>query len=335
MKKLLILPLLALVLVGCDKAEKQEAATLPAVPVRLIVLGDGASDGWIATTLSATQRATLSTRMAAAVKKVWVNEGQKVAEGTLLVSLGDEDLQGGLKAAEAGVAAAEAQNRRIQNLMKQGASMSAEEDMAKTQLAQAQAGLAQVKANIAFTQIRAPFSGVVQARRVNEGDFVGPGAPLVELEGQGALELVGSVSEAEAMGLKLGQKLSFEAEGQRGEVTLTGLSTGGDPVSHRGTLRARISKSNSVLRTGTFARIQLPGKAKASGQLLIPRSALVQRGELNGVFVAKEGKAELRWLSLGEAQGDQFPVRAGLSKGETVIDQPGTLKDGQPIEVKK
>lgn len=335
MKSLLILPLLALFLVGCDKAEKPEGTTLPAAPVRLITLGDGASEGWIATTLSATQRATLSTRMAAAVKKVWVNEGQKVAEGTLLVSLGDEDLQGGLKAAEAGVAAAEAQNRRIQNLMKQGASMSAEEDLAKTQLAQAQAGLAQVKANIAFTQIRAPFSGVIQARRVNEGDFVGPGAPLVELEGQGALELVGSVSEAEAQGLKLGQKLSFEAEGQRGEVTLTALSTGGDPVSHRGTLRARIAKSNSALRTGSFARIQLPGKSKASDQLLVPRSALVQRGELNGVFVAKDGKAELRWLSLGEAQGDQFPVRAGLTKGEAVIDQPGTLKDGQPIEVKK
>jgi hypothetical protein len=62
---------------------------------------------------------------------------------------------------------------------------------------------------------------------------------------------------------------------------------------------------------------------------------LVQRGELNGVFVIKDGKAQLRWLSLGEAEGDRFPVKAGLVKGEAVVDQPGQLKDGQSVEVAK
>jgi len=161
---------------------------------------------------------------------------------------------------------------------------------------------------------------------------VGPGAPLVELEGQGALELVGSVSEAEAKGLKIGQKLSFEAEGQSGQAVITGLSTGGDPVSHRGALRARIQKGEK-LRTGAFARIKLPESFSVSSELCVSRSALVNRGELTGVFVSKDGKAELRWLSLGEAQGDRLPVRAGLAKGESVIDQPGDLKDGQPVEV--
>lgn len=213
--------------------------------------------------------------------------------------------------------------------------MAAEEDMAKTQLAQAQAAKAQVMANLAYTQIRAPFAGVVQGRRVNEGDFVGPGAPLVELEGQGALELQGTVSEAEAKGLKIGQSLSFEAEGRSGEAVITGLSTGADPVSHRGAIRLRLVKADAQLRSGSFARVKLPGKPTSDGVLRVPRSALVQRGELNGVFVARDGKAELRWLSLGEAQGDAFPVRAGLAKGEAVIDHPGDLKDGQPVEVKR
>ena len=47
------------------------------------------------------------------------------------------------------------------------------------------------------------------------------------------------------------------------------------------------------------------------------------------------GRAALRWLSLGEPQGDRIPVRAGLAKGESVIDAPGDLRDGQPIEVTK
>jgi membrane fusion protein, multidrug efflux system len=331
MKSIFVISALTFLL-ACNHKESPETTPLPSIKVKLAPENPGREAGWIAATLNATERATLSTRMAASVRKVYVNEGQRVGAGALLVSLSDEDLQGGLKAAEAAMAAASAQFQRIENLAKQNAATPAEMDQARTQLAQAQAGRAQVRANLAYTQIRAPFAGVVQARRVNEGDFVGPGMPLVELEGQGVLELVGSVSESEAKGLKIGQKLPFEAEGQKGLAAITGLSTGGDPVSHRGTLRARIQKTGN-LRTGSFARIQLPVRGEASQDLFVPGSALVNRGELTGAFIAKNGKAELRWLSLGEAQDGRFPVRAGLSKGESIIDQPGGLRDGQAIEV--
>ena len=344
MKAFSTLAPITLLLVGlaCGKQESAAPSVRPTVQVRLAPNGQGAETGWIAATLSATHHATISTRMAASVKAVHANEGQTVAAGALLISLADEDLQAGLKAAEANLAAATAYHRRIEALMAQNAAIPAEQDQARTQLAQAQAAVSQIKANIAYTQIRAPFAGVIQSRLVNEGAFVGPGAPLLELEGQGDLELVGSVSEAEALGLKLGQKLRFEADGQSGQATLTALATGGDPVSHRGTLRARVP-AGTKLRSGSFARLQLTSantshqaaSASTSSQLTVPRSALVQRGDLNGVFVARDGKAELRWLSLGDAQGDRFPVRAGLAPSEQVIDQPGTLADGQPVEVSR
>ena len=82
---------------------------------------------------------------------------------------------------------------------------------------------------------------------------------------------------------------------------------------------------------GSFARILVSGIAVEG--LSVPRSALVQRGELTGVFIAKEGRAELRWLSLGEGAGSYLPVRSGLKSGEKIIDQPGALQDGQPIEL--
>jgi membrane fusion protein, multidrug efflux system len=335
MKWLFALPALSLIL-ACGKQETTAAPVLPSVPVQLIAQQTGSGEGWVATTLTATQRAVLSTRMAASVRKIHVTEGQHVAAGALLVSLADDDLQGGLKAAEAGLAAASAHDRRIQALFAQNASTPSEMEMAQTQKAQAEAAVSAAKANLAYTQIRAPFAGVVQARRVNDGDFVGPGMPLVELEGQGAPELQGSVSESEALRLKMGQKVTFEADGRTGIAEITGLSTGGDPVSHRGTLRARVVNQNNPFRTGTFARIQVPGvMAKETDIVFVPKSALVTRGELTGVFVAQDGQAHLRWISLGEAQGDRLPVRSGLAKGEAVIDQPGELKDGQPIEVKK
>ena len=67
--------------------------------------------------------------------------------------------------------------------------------------------------------------------------------------------------------------------------------------------------------------------------LSVPRSALVQRGELSGVFVAKDGHAELRWISLGDGDGSYLPVRSGLKSGENIINNPGALQDGQPIEL--
>ena len=313
------------------KEARSEAKDLPKVAVSLVAQGASEGGVWVAATLQSTRTAMLSTRMAAQVKRVLAQEGQRVAAGTLLIALGDEDLQGQLKAAETGLATIEAHHRRIQALQAQKASTLAELEQVQAQVAQAQAGVTALKANIAYTQIRAPFSGVVQSRKVNEGDFVGPGMPLLELVGDGEQELVASLSEDEAKGLKTGAKVKFEAEGVDGEAQITGLAPGGDPYSHKGTLRAKVIKPKG-LRQGSFARLLVPGLKSAQGPA-VPRTALVNRGELTGVFVAREGRAELRWLALGEGSGSYLPVRSGLKEGEKVIDHPGALQDGQPIEI--
>ena len=333
MKQILTLSALALIL-ACGHEAAGPAQPMSTRTVTLVPAQSGSGDGWVPATLNATERAVLSTRMAASVRKVHATEGQRVAAGTLLVSLADDDLQGGLRAAQAALASASANAKRIQTLFAQNASTSSELEMAQTQKAQAEAAVSAARANLAYTQIRAPFAGVVQARRVNDGDFVGPGAPLVELEGQGAAELQGTLSEAEAAHLKIGQTVDFEADGKPGTARITGLSTGGDPVSHRSAFRAKVLDDAPAFRTGTFARIKVPGAvASAGSEVLVPKRALVVRGELTGVFVLEEGHANLRWLSLGEARGDQVPVRAGLTPREAVIDQPGDLKEGQPVSV--
>jgi len=307
-----------------------EVKALPKVAVSLVAQGAPEGGAWVAATLQSTRTAMIATRMAAQVKRVLVQEGQRVAAGALLISLGDEDLQGQLKAAETGLATIQAHHRRIQALQALKASTLAELEQVQAQVAQAQAGVDVLKANIAYTQLRAPFSGLVQSRKVNEGDFVGPGMPLLELVGDGEQELVATLSDQEAKGLKTGAKLKFESEGVQGEAQVSGLAPGGDPYSHKGTLRARVLKPKG-LRQGSFARILVAGVAVEG--LSVPRSALVQRGELTGVFVAKEGHAELRWLALGEGAGSYLPVRSGLKSGESIIDQPGALQDGQPIEL--
>ncbi len=298
-------------------------------------VGAGADVRLVPASVVAARRATVSTRVAASVQAVRVREGERVAAGQLLVSLTDADVRGGLAAAQAQLAAAAAHERRIRALQETRAATPSEREQAEAQRAQAEGAVASARATLAYTELRAPFAATVQARRVEPGDMVGPGQPLVELEGD-ALEVVASLSEAEARGLAVGSVLPFEAGLARGEAEVIALTPGGDPLSHRRAVRARVRTVEGELRSGAFARLRVPDEGaagEARTELWVPRSAVVERGDLSGVFVAEGGRAELRWVSLGEAVGDAVAVRAGVRTGDVVVDAPGALRDGQAVEV--
>ncbi|HET9449503.1 MAG TPA: efflux RND transporter periplasmic adaptor subunit, partial [Aggregicoccus sp.] len=238
-----------------------------------------------------------------------------------------------LAAAHAGLSSAAAHERRIRALVSQAAATRSELEQAEAQRAQAEAGVRTAEEALRYTELRAPFAGRVQAKRVTAGDLVTPGAPLVELEGRG-LELVATLPEVAVGQLKVGQALAFETGEQKGKAELSTIAPSADPVTHRVEVRARVVEAPG-LRAGSFARLVLPDGAAtaAAGELWVPTSALVQRGDLKGVFVAEEGSAALRWLQLGDPVGDSVPVRAGLAASDEIIDTPGELQDGQPIEV--
>jgi hypothetical protein len=145
-------------------------------------------------------------------------------------------------------------------------------------------------------------------------------------------ELQATLSQDDAAGLAIGQPVMFETNDQRGEAVVTALTTGADALSHRRTLRAKVTAASPNLRSGAFARIMLAGGA-ATHTMRVPQSAIVQRGDLTGVFIATDGRARLRWLSVGDVLGNDVLVRAGLASGEAVIDSPGALRDDDPIEI--
>lgn len=330
--------LLASLPTSSPRAATAPSAAAPPARVHLVTLGVGASAGQVAATAVAVQRATVATRVAATVKAVHVAEGDRVSQGQLLVSLGDDDVRGALAAAEAGQAAAAAHERRLRELLAVRAATPSELELAVAQRSQAEAAVAAARATLGYTQVKAPFAGSVQSRRVEPGDLVGPGQPILELQGE-ALELTASLTEAEGRGVAVGTVLPFASDLASGEAVVTSLASGGDPLSHRRAVRARVRTVEGALRSGAFARLTLPGRpvaagAAATGQdVLVPRSALVERGDLTGVFVARDGRAELRLVALGEPVGALVAVRAGLKADEAVVDAPGALRDGQAIEV--
>jgi RND family efflux transporter MFP subunit len=309
----------------------QVRAEAQKVTVRLTEAAVGNATPLYAATLAPVHRATVSTRLAATVQKVLVTEGTRVKRGQLLVTLSNDEVQAQVAASSTALANAASYERRIAELTSQRAATSVELESAQAQRAQAAAALAGTRASLSYTQLRAPFDGVVQARRVSAGDFVGPGQPLIEIEGTG-LEVQATLSEEEVGSLRIGQRIKFEAEGRHGEAEITALAPGGDALSHRRALRARVSGNAADFRSGAFARIEIPGGQEAK-ERRIPKTALIQRGDLTGVFVAEDGHARLRWLSVGEATSSDIVVRAGLSPSEAVIDAPGSLRDEQAVEI--
>jgi len=324
------LAVLVLLVAGCSATHPPAAPEAPTAKVRLVPSEDLGERTWVPATVSAVDHAVLATRVSARVTELSVNEGARVRRGDVLVRLSGEDVQATLRAAASQLEVAESQVRRIQALRSASAATATELDAAMTARAEAVARVEAARATLADTEIRAPFDAVVQRKWVSRGALVGPGAPLVELDGT-ALELTGTLSETESAGLAVGAEVPFRVGTLQGTAVLVALSSGGDPLSHRSAFRARPTKDAPALRSGDFGRIGIKG---AGGpRRVVPRTALVQRGDLSGVFVVSDGRATLRWLRFGEPEGDQLPVLAGLAPGERIIDGPAGLRDGQRVEV--
>jgi len=298
--------------------------------VKLVPAEELGERTWVPATVSAVDHAVLATRVSARVAELTVAEGARVKQGDVLVRLSDDDVRATLKAAESQRAVAEAQVRRIEALRSANAATATEVDAAATARADAVARVEAARATLGDTVLRAPFDAVVQRKWVSRGQLVAPGAPLLELDGT-VVELTGTLSEAEVAGIGVGAEVPFRVGSAEGTAKVVALSPGGDPLSHRSAFRARPASGAPPLRSGDFARIGLRG---AGGpRRAVPHSAVVQRGDLSGVFIVADGRAVLRWLRLGEPEGDQLPVLAGLAPGERVIDTPGNVRDGQRVEV--
>jgi RND family efflux transporter MFP subunit len=337
----MVLTVLGLGLAGlaaCGRHEApkaQEAVPGPAKDVRAVevVRSGGAGEVAAPGAVQARKRATLSARMPASVTELPYQEGQWVQEGAVVVRLDDAAVRAAVAAAEAGLKAAEADLDRTKALLEKGASTPRELEQVTAAASGARAQLTAAKDNLSYTALRAPFAGRVASRRVNLGDVVNPGMPLIEVEGQGGLELRATVESGLAATLRPGSKLRALVDGQDAPLTatVTAVAPSGDPTTHRFEVKADLPDAAS-LRSGLFARLLVPGLA-AEPRLHVPAAALFERGGLTGLFVVTDGRARLRWVAAGARDGDTVEIRAGVEAGERVVLDPSGLVDGRPVNV--
>jgi membrane fusion protein (multidrug efflux system) len=335
---ILTLTFAAAALAACGRPEAKKVDEAPAGPARdvetaAVVRAGGAGEVAVPGAVQARKRATLSARMPASVVELPYEEGQWVKAGDVVVRLDDAALRAAVAAAEAGLKATQADLERTKALLEKGAATPREMEQMTAAASGAQAQVTAAKDGLSYAALRAPFDGRIASRRVNLGDVANPGMPLIEIEGQGGLELKATVEAELAATLRPGAKLRAQVDGQAAplDARVTAIAPAGDPTTHRFELKADLPAA-SGLRAGLFARLLVPGIA-AEPKLFAPAAAVFERGGLTGVFVATDGRARLRWIAAGARDGDLVEVRAGLEAGERVVLAPAGLADGAPVRV--
>ena len=155
--------------------------------------------------------------------------------------------------------------------------------------------------------------------------------PLIEIEGEGGLELRATVESEIAASLRPGSKVKAVVDGQPAPLaaTVVAVAPSGDSTTHRFELKADLPAA-SGLRAGLFARLLIPG-VTADPRITVPATAAFERGGLTGVFVVSDGRARLRWVAAGARDGDTLEIRAGVEPGERVVLEPAGLVDGTPV----
>ncbi len=265
------------------------------------------------------------------------------------------EVAGAISAAEANLALASKTFARMKDLFEKKSISNQEFDEASARLQVARSGRdmaiakreqlhakirqaeeAQRAASImlSYAEITAPFAGTITDKRVEAGVLAAPGMPLATIEQAGVFRLEAQVEESRIANLRLGQSVTVAIDSL--DKTMTARVSEIVPAVDAAS-RAFVVKIDlpavAQLRSGVFGRARFPLGARKV--LAIPAAALVERGQVQSVYVVEDGRARNRLVTTGAREGQQVEVLSGLSASEKLVcPVPSTLIDGARLEVR-
>lgn len=305
--------------------------------------------------VQAKNSADISTRLMGFIEKVHVNIGDEVKENQTLVTINSSDLKAKLGQIEANIIQgnaafknAEKDYNRFKILYEQQSASEKELDNMTTNYQVAKANLRslnevknEIKSQFDYSNIKAPFSGIVTSKNAKTGDMANPGTPLLSIENNKELEVVVLVSESEITKIKKDEivtvtvkSIKKNLEGKVSEISASSKNTGSQFI-----VKISLQELPQNVLSGMFAQVDFPVKETSltTNKILIPKTAIVYKGELAGVYTISEtNKALLRWLRLGKTYDDHIEVISGLSNSETIIiSSDGKLFNGVSVTIKQ
>lgn len=354
-RRLLLAALLALALAGCSSQPKiAQAAPETVTDLSVVTAQRAPAPDWVEAvgTVRAAQSTQVAPQVMGSVVAINVREGDRVRRGEVLAVIDDAQPRAGVEraqaallaadkdavAADADFALAESTLKRYQNLFDKKSvspqefdevkarfqAAEARRELARAGQQQARAALSQARTQLEYTRVRAPFDGVVTEKRVDAGAMAAPGMPLLTVEDRRRYRLEANVDESQIQFVKQGANVPVTLDafaGQQFTGRVAQVVPAADPASRSFLVKVELPAS-ADMRSGLFGRARFQRGQRES--LMLPATAVVVRGQLQGVYVLGQDKvATLRYVTLGKAEAGRIEVLSGLQSGEQLVADPG------------
>jgi multidrug efflux pump subunit AcrA (membrane-fusion protein) len=273
-----------------------------------------------------------------------------------------EETEWALKGAESAIAAANGRRdfaaatfRRYESLLPRGSVTPQEYDEAnskykvanaevnqaeenlralKAKQAQARAKVAYSQTLLSYTRVTAPFEGVVTSKTAEVGALASPGSPLLTVEELGRYRLEAEVGESSVAFVRVGNIVPVRINSLAKELsgTIAEIVPVADPQTRTFTVKIELPPDPNI-RSGLYAKTYIHSISKKA--LLVPETAIIQRGQLVGVYVVdKSGLARLRLVTAGKRYDKRLEILSGLSPAERIIVKGAeSVTDGMRVTV--
>jgi RND family efflux transporter MFP subunit len=298
-------------------------------------------------TLDARQQATVRAKVSGEIQHVYVDIGDHVQKGQLLIKIQPKDFELKVQQAKAVLVHAKAtlQNskkemNRMKGLYKAGSATEQNKDKAVTAYRQAKAmyqeklaGKNSAQQQLDYTSIKAPFSGVITKRNFKEGDYASTGKPAVQVTNLSVMEAKINLPARYAGNVEKGLSVSLHFRNQLHdeEAKVTAVNPKIDADSRTFLVKVTVKNPDQTLPDGLFftADFHLP---KLKGQPAVPEKAVQKSRGDNILWVVDHGKAHRRIVQKGAKNGNWVMIRQGVHPGETIaVSGVSSLIDGYPV----
>ena len=281
-------------------------------------------------TMEAVQGVTVSADLPGTVARIAFDSGQTVQKGDVIVELDTRQERAQLAALEAQRDLAKINYGRTQELVKEGVISKQDYDQATAQQRQTEANVAEIKATIERKTIRAPFTGVLGIRKVNLGQYLAAGSPIVSLQSLNPIYVNFSVPQQVMTRVRVGQSVRVTADNLAG-INFSGRVNALDSVVDQSTrnvqIQATLANPQGKLRPGMFAQVEV-GVGSSKTVFPLPASAISYApfgdsvyvvSELTGPNGQKYRGVRQQFVKIEGARGDQVGVVSGLQAGDEVV----------------
>lgn len=282
--------------------------------------------------ISPLETVSIQPEISGLVTGIYFKEGGAVRGGTLLVKLKDDDLQAQLRKIQVQLAISKKTEERQRELLSINGISQQEYDLSLLSVKSLEADIDILKANIAKTEIRAPFGGVVGLRNISLGALISPQTTVTTLRQIESPTLLFTVPERYTSGLTTGSLVRFTVDGNNETYGATIMASENSVSEDTRSLRLKARVNNGVgLLPGTFARV-IVSLGKNNQALMVPSQAIIPQARGKKVMVCRNGLATLEQVTTGLRDSARVEITSGLKIGDTIlISGLMSIKPGSPV----